>query len=204
MQELKRGIFIALEGVDGAGSSTQTRLLVDLLVGKGFDAVATKEPNPEGAVEPVIRHFLSEPAGTPELDALLFAADRIDHVERFIKPWLISKRIVVSDRYLESSIAYQSSQGLSERWVASINRRAVKPDMTIIMDIDPALSLKRKSTRPERFERVEFLQKVRARFLERAEKKHYEVGDAGMPLEEVHKNIVKAILPLIISVSRKP
>lgn len=204
MLELKRGIFIALDGVDGAGSSTQTRMLVDLLVGKGFDAVATKEPNPEGTIEPVIRHFLSEPNGIPELDALLFAADRIDHVERFIKPWLRSKRIVVTDRYLESSIAYQASQGLNERWVASINRRAVKPDLTIIMDIDPALSLKRKGTSQERFERVEFLQKVRKQLLERAKRNNYEVVDASMPLEGVHKSIVKAILPLIVSVSRKP
>ncbi|MDD1776056.1 MAG: dTMP kinase [Candidatus Methanomethylicus sp.] len=204
MHELRRGVFIALEGVDGAGSSTQTKMLVDMLVDRGFDAVATKEPNPDGFIEPVIRRFLSGSSETPALDALLFAADRIDHVEHFIKPWLIAKKVVVSDRYIESSIAYQTSQGLSESWVISINRGAIKPDATLIMDIDPVISLRRKTTSPERYEREEFLGKVRSKFLERASKKGYDVIDASLPIDSVHANIVKSILPLIVSVSRKP
>jgi len=204
MPELERGIFIALEGVDGAGSSTQTKMLVASLREKGYDAVATKEPNPGGEVEPLIRRFLNGRSSTPELDALLFAADRADHVARLIEPWLESRKVVVSDRYLESSIAYQSSQGLGERWVASINRRAAKPDITIIMDIDPSVSLKRKGTDPERFENVAFLSKVRRRFLERAKKRGYCVVDASQPVEEVHSSITRIVLPFLESVSRRP
>lgn len=204
MLRIKRGIFIALEGVDGSGSSTQTKMLVDLLREKGFDAVATKEPNPEGKVEPVIRGYLGDEEGLPALDALLFAADRVDHSCRLISGWLGSKRIVVSDRYLESSLAYQTSQGLSESWVMAINRFALKPDLTIIMDIDPEASLRRKSSPRERFEKAAFLSKVRARFLERAGKMGYDIVDASKPIEEVHSAIVNAVLPLLLSVSELP
>lgn len=201
MPDLKRGIFIALEGVDGAGSSTQTRLLVDLLVNKGFRAVATKEPNPGGFIEPAIRFSLAQPSGLPVVDALLFAADRADHVERTIKPALADRKIVVSDRYLESSVAYQCAQGLEEKWILEINRYAIKPDLTIIMDIDPESSLRRKSSPPERYENSDFLRKVRQKFLERAERKGYEVVDASKPVEEVHTEIVRRILPLLVSVA---
>ncbi len=204
MVELRRGAFIAIEGVDGAGSSTQTRLLVDWLIERGYPAVPTKEPNPRGKVESVIRHFLREPCPAPELDALLFASDRVDHVERFIKPWLNSRNIVVSDRYLESSISYQTSQGLDEQWVLSINRCVVAPDITIILDVDPAISLRRKGATPERFENIKFLSKVRKRFLERAQKMGYRVIDASRPLKDVHEEILQAVLPLLEKVSRRP
>jgi len=204
MVELKRGAFIAIEGVDGAGSSTQTKFLVDWLVERGYPAVSAKEPNPRGKIEAVIRHFLREPCPAPELDALLFAADRVDHVERFIKPWLKSKKIVVSDRYLESSIAYQSSQGLSEKWILSINQHAIAPDITIILDVDPEASLRRKDVEPERFENATFLSKVRKKFLERAKMKGYCIIDASRPLEEVQTEVLKAVLPLVKAVSKKP
>ncbi|MEJ5291978.1 MAG: dTMP kinase [Candidatus Methanosuratincola sp.] len=201
MPEIRRGIFIALEGVDGAGSTTQTRLLVNLLVDKGFSALATKEPNPAGFIEPAIRLSLAQPSGLPVVDALLFAADRADHVERLIKPALADRKIVVSDRYLESSIAYQCAQGLDERWILAINKYALKPDLTIIMDIDPEVSLKRKNSPPERYENSVFLKRVRQKFLERAERKGYEVVDASKPLAEVHAEIVRRVLPLLVSVA---
>ncbi len=201
MPDISRGIFIALEGVDGAGSTTQTRLLVDLLVEKGFRAVATKEPNPAGFIEPAIRLSLAQPSGLPVVDALLFAADRADHVERLIKPALADRKIVVSDRYLESSIAYQCAQGLDERWIIAVNKYALKPDLTIIMDIDPEVSLRRKHSPHERYENPVFLKRVRQKFLERAERKGYEVVDASKPVEEVHSEIVRRILPLLVSVA---
>lgn len=190
-----------MEGVDGAGSSTQTRLLIDALDNKGFKTLATKEPNPGGFIEPAIRLSLSQPSGLPVVDALLFAADRADHVERFIKPALADRKVVVSDRYLESSVAYQCAQGLDERWVLAINRHAIKPDLTIIMDIDPEVSLGRKTSPPERYENPDFLRKVRKKFLERAKTRGYEVVDAAKPVEEVHAEIVRKILPLLVSVA---
>lgn len=197
MPKNPKGFFITIDGIDGAGSSTQTKLLVDHLKEMGYESVLTKEPNPEGRIERVIRSFLKEKISVPELDALLFAADRIHHVECFIKPWLEAGKIVVSDRYLESSIAYQSSQGLPEEWIITINKGAIQPDLTIILDIDPEISLKRKRELLERFERVDFLKKVRSKFIERAQKMNYKVVDASKPLERVHEEILNLVLKTI-------
>lgn len=197
MAPLKRGVLIAIEGIDGAGSSTQTRLLVDALAALGYPAVATKEPNPEGSIEATIRSLLREKRALPALDALLFAADRVEHVERFIKPWLMGKNVVVTDRYLESTLAYQSAQGLDPRWILSINRGAVKPDLTIILDVDPSLSLPRKNLKPDRYEQAEFLKRVRANFARRARRMGYPVLDTSAPKEEVHRKILDAALEAI-------
>jgi dTMP kinase len=197
MVELRKGAFIAIEGVDGAGSTTQTRLLVESLIRQGYPAMATKEPNPEGKLEPVIRTLLRDERTVPTMDALLFAADRIDHVERVIKPLVASKMIVVTDRYFESSIAYQKAEGLDEKWIISINRNVIEPDLTIILDIDPGLSLKRKCMDPDRFENVTFLSKVRKNFLERAKIKGFLVIDAMKPSEEVQQEILRAALFIV-------
>lgn len=194
MRKNNKGFFIAIEGIDGAGSSTQTKLLVNRLKEMGYDSVFTKEPNPEGKIEAVIRSFLKEPSGVPELDALLFAADRIHHITYFIRPWLDEGKVVVTDRYLESSIAYQTSQGLDEEWILTINKGAIRPNLTIILDIDPVISLRRKGVLHDRFENVEFLRKVRTKFLERASKMRYHVVDASKSIEEVHKEIFDLVL----------
>ncbi|MCX8182237.1 MAG: dTMP kinase [Candidatus Methanomethyliaceae archaeon] len=194
MHKNNKGFFIAIDGIDGAGSSTQTKLLVDRLKEVGYDSVLTKEPNPKGKIEAVIRSFLKEPTIVPELDALLFAADRIHHIACFIRPWLDEGKVVVTDRYLESSIAYQTSQGLDEEWVLTINKGAISPHLTIILDIDPEISLVRKGALHDRFENVEFLKKVRSKFLERARKMCYNVVDASKPIEEVHKEIFSLVI----------
>jgi dTMP kinase len=194
---LRRGALIAIEGIDGAGSSTQTRMLVDALSAAGYPAVATKEPNPDGHIESTIRALLREERALPTLDALLFAADRVEHVECFIKPWLQSRKIVVTDRYLESTIAYQAAQGLDPRWILSLNREALKPELTVILDVDPAVSLRRKEEEPDRYERSEFLAKVRANFLKRARRMGYPILDSSKPKEEVHGQIMDAMSPLL-------
>ncbi|MGQ9759500.1 MAG: dTMP kinase [Candidatus Methanomethylicaceae archaeon] len=190
----KRAFFIAIDGIDGAGSSTQAVLLAQRLKGMGYDVVHTKEPNPDGKIVPLIRTLLMEQCIVPELDALLFTADRIHHIEVFIKPWLKEGKIVITDRYLESSIAYQSSQGLDEEWIIKINRGVINPDLTIILDIDPEISLKRKGMPYDRFEKVEFLRKVRSKFLERASKMGYKVVDASKPILAVHEEILNTVL----------
>lgn len=191
---MKKGFFITIDGIDGAGSSTQVQLLVERLKEMGYAAVKTKEPNPEGRIESIIRVFLKESCLMPELDALLFAADRLHHVANFIKPWLQAGKVVVSDRYLESSIAYQTSQGLEEDWVITVNRGIIRPDVTIILDIDPVTSLKRKGELHDRFENIEFLNKVRSKFLERASKMRYKVIDASKPIQAVHQEILDTVL----------
>lgn len=194
MQKDRKGFFIAIDGIDGAGSSTQAALLAERLKQLGYDVVHTKEPNPDGMIVPIIRALLREQCILPELDALLFAADRVHHVEAFIIPWLKEGKIVITDRYLESSIAYQSSQGLDDEWIITINRRVINPDLTIILDIDPEISLKRKGLTYDRFERAEFLRKVRSKFLDRASKMGYKVIDASKPILEVHQEILNTAL----------
>jgi dTMP kinase len=176
MAILRRGVLIAIEGIDGAGSSTQTGMLVTALSALGYPAMATKEPNPDGHMEATIRALLREERALPALDALLFAADRVEHVECYIKPWLQAKKIVVTDRYLESTLAYQAAQGLDPRWILSLNRGAAKPD---------------------RYEQSEFLAKVRTNFLKRARSMGYPLLDSSKPKEEVHRQIMGTVEPIL-------
>jgi len=194
------GLFIAVEGIDGSGTTTQTRMLTDWLASLGHEVVATREPT-RGEVGLLIRQLLRDSSIPAEVDALLFAADRALHTVRTIKPALERGAIVVSDRYVESSIAYQSSSGLPIEWVEYINRYALTPDLTIVLDVDPSLGLKRKrkqGTGPlDKFENVSFLGRVRRTFLARARRKGYPIIDASKPIQEVHSQIRIAIKPFL-------
>jgi dTMP kinase len=194
---MPRCLFITLEGVDGAGSTTQTHLLTDYLNQHGIRAIATKEPT-EGRIGHLIRSYLQSPSPHPSIDALLFAADRIEHLETVIKPALERGEHVISDRYLESTLAYQSVDGVDSEWIETVNRFAIKPDLIIILDINPATSLTRKhNPARERFETVEFLDRVRQNFKKRAATQGYEIVDAERPLMQVHEELKKIILAKI-------
>jgi dTMP kinase len=194
---MPRGLFIVLEGVDGAGSTTQTHLLADSLNQQGIPAIATKEPT-EGRIGHLIRSYLQSSSPHPSIDALLFAADRIEHLETIVKPALERGDHVISDRYVESTLAYQSVDGVDTEWIEAVNQFAMKPDVVIILDINPETSLSRKQdpTR-ERFETVEFLSKVRQNFKKRAATQGYELVDAEKPIKQVHEALKKIILPKI-------
>ncbi|HWA77934.1 MAG TPA: dTMP kinase [Polyangiaceae bacterium] len=155
----RKGRFIVLEGVDGCGSTTQTRRVVEQLCAAGHDARSTCEPS-DGSVGTLIRAALEKRLtaknGDPrKLDwatlALLFAADRLDHVNSVIVPALAAGAIVVSDRYTLSSIVYQSvtapeiSDAVS--WIASLNRAALIPDLTIVLDVPVDLAAERRRAR---------------------------------------------------------
>lgn len=194
---MPRGLFIVLEGVDGAGSTTQTRLLADFLNQQGIRTIATKEPT-EGRIGLLIRAFLKSSSPHPSIDALLFAADRIEHLETVVKPALDRGEHVISDRYVESTLAYQSVDGVDTEWIEVVNRFAIKPDLVIILDIDPETSLSRKhSPTRERFETVEFLTSVRQNFKKRAATQGYDIVDAEKPIMQVHEALKKIILPRI-------
>lgn len=151
------GMFIALEGGDGAGKSTQARLLVDALTQAGFDVVLTREPGGTPAAEAIRAVVLSpEYAGLDaRAEALLFAAARSEHVHRLIRPALERGAIVISDRYVDSSIAYQGvARGLGVDVVTEINLWATQgtlPDLTVLLDVDAATGLDR-ATDPNRLE----------------------------------------------------
>ena len=149
------GNFIVLEGVDGAGTTTHTRILQEALLERGLPVRATREPS-DGPVGVLIRQILTGRVVVPGLHgtrppswttmALLFAADRVDHIEAEIVPNMMDGVTVISDRYDYSSVAYQSiSSGEDEvvDWVKTLNRHARRPDLTIVLDI-PAKEAERR------------------------------------------------------------
>jgi len=145
---MPKGCFIVFEGIDGSGKSTQFRMLSENLENAKYEVVRTKEPTPQRPIGKLIREILYENKNNvPEESlALLFAADRIDHINSIIKPALEEGSIVLSDRYVYSSFAYQS-KGMQKEidltWLSSINRYAIDPDIVVFLDITPEEGLKR-------------------------------------------------------------
>jgi dTMP kinase len=145
--------FVVIEGLDGAGTTTQCAALAKALRAKGREVLTTREPS-DGPIGKMIRQALTRQLGlsgskkplTPETLALMFAADRVDHVAREIEPALARGAVVLSDRYLLSSLAYQGSQ-LPIGWVEEINNRARVPDLTLFLEIDPEIGARRREVR---------------------------------------------------------
>ena len=163
-----RGLLIALEGIDGAGTSTQIPRLAAYVRDHGHPVHATAEPSghPIGLA---LRQAL---AGQPRLSeatlALLFAADRLDHLEREIEPALASNTVVLTDRYLLSSYAYQACQ-LSLDWIVAINSQARAPDLSFFFRISPETAAKRRQARggaPEHFDANQRQEQVARRYEE--------------------------------------
>ena len=161
MTERRAGRFVVLEGIDGAGTTTQVAKLVERLRREGAPPVrATREPS-DGPIGALVRQVLSgrivSPGGRAPgwaTMALLFAADRMDHVESEIEPFLADGGIVVSDRYDASSLAYQSVSSGSggERavdWIRQLNTHALRPDLTIVVDLPPDVAAERRASRGE-------------------------------------------------------
>ncbi|MFH2110920.1 MAG: dTMP kinase [Candidatus Bathyarchaeota archaeon] len=144
---MSKGCFIVFEGIDGSGKSEQYRRLTRNLEKKKYPVVQTKEPTVDLPVGKLIRSILyQEQQVAEEALALLFAADRVDHTEKKIKPALEQGSVVVSDRYVYSSLAYQSGgmkKELSLEWVREINSHALMPDIVVFLDITPEVGQSR-------------------------------------------------------------
>jgi len=187
---------LVLDGIDGSGTSTHSKLLKGYLESNGFEVHLTQEPS-NSEIGKLLRKFLKDTDIPPTTDALMFAADRDLHYNNEIKKNLDKGMIVISDRYIESSIIYQSlsSEDISVEWIKLINKFAGKPDLTIILDIDPKISLYRK-TDPEleKFEDTSFLEKVRSLYLSRAKKEGYQVVNSDDIIEIVQEKIQDIVL----------
>jgi dTMP kinase len=167
-----RGKFIVLEGVDGSGTTTQLDRAVTYLGTLGQPAVATREPS-TGPIGRLIREALLgglKMSDGSSMDgrtmALLFAADRIDHLQREVEPHLAAGTSVVSDRYLLSSLAYQAEEA-DRAWVASLARGILAPDLTILLDLPIEVAARRRQMagRPvERYDADSYLAKVAANY----------------------------------------
>lgn len=187
----RRGSFIVFEGIDGSGKSTHIRLLCRDLRQQGHDVIWTSEPS-QGSIGRFIREY-SKHRGRrlpPEVEALLFAADRFDHVKRIIEPAIEGGRIVVSDRYVHSSLAYQGAEGASLEWIRELNRFAPRPELCILLDVSPETGLGRMRRRRRTiYEVYTFQQRVRALYLQFAEQGELVKVDADRPVDEVHEDI---------------
>ncbi|MBO4255506.1 dTMP kinase [Streptomyces griseorubiginosus] len=189
------GFFIALEGGDGAGKSTQAEALAEWIRAKGHEVVVTREPGatPVGKRLRSILLDVSSAGLSHRAEALLYAADRAEHVDTVVRPALERGAVVISDRYIDSSVAYQGAgRDLSPTEIARINRWATDglvPHLTVLLDISPEIARERFTEAPDRLESepAEFHARVRSGFLTlaAADPGRYLVVDAGQEPEAV-------------------
>ena len=192
-----KGVFIVIEGLDGSGKTTQTYLLAQKL-SKNYPVNLTAEPS-RGKIGTFIRQCcLYEDKRLPtEAEALLFAADRIEHLQNEIKPALDEGKIVVCDRYTYSSLAYQGSAGLSLDWIKTINARALQPDFAIFIDVPPEKVLNRLQRKKSVMETLETQQKVREVYLKYVEKGELVSINGDNPKDAVAEALYAKVLELL-------
>jgi dTMP kinase len=202
------GLFVALEGGEGVGKTTQARLVAIWLREQGYDVVTTNEP---GATKlgMRLRALLLDTAHagmSPHSEALLYAADRAEHVARVIDPALERGAVVITDRFIDSSLAYQGAgRGLMTAEIARLNSWATEgrePDLTVLLDMDPEQGLGRRARSADRLEAepLDFHRRVRAGFLAlaRAKPDHYLILDATAPVGQITEQIkdrIREVLP---------
>ena len=190
-----KGLFICVEGLDGCGKTTQTKLLVRKLRKMGWNAVCTAEPS-RGKIGKFIQKYClhGEKRISPIVEALLFAADRFEHVEREVIPALDEGKIVVSDRYVYSSLAYQGAAGLDLKWIEMINGHAIRPDLAIFVDVEPEAVIKRLKPKKSVMENLETQRKVRGVYVIFVEKGELVRIDVNKSKKEVAADILKVVL----------
>jgi dTMP kinase len=176
-----RGRLITVEGVEGAGKSTQVETLRASLVARGVSVLATAEPDgtPLGAS---LRRVLGEvDRVTPLTEALLFAASRAEHVQRVIRPALAAGQVVLCDRYVDSTVAYQGyGRGISLETIAQLNRVATEgclPDLTLVLDLDVAEGLRRVRARRGALAACDPFERLAIEFHERVRKGYWAIRD---------------------------
>lgn len=186
-------MIVAIEGIDGAGKTTQAKRLVGFLRLKGVRAEYTSEPT-GSALGRMIRSYLRRGGVDPHLLALLFAADRVYHLDKTVKPMLEKGRVVVCDRYLYSSYAYQGVMTGHPLWVREINKMAPPPDIAVLLDISVEEALRRKRKRI-RFEDPAFLEEVRREYLRLCGAGLMVKIDADGEVDAVFGELVKVVAP---------
>lgn len=195
--------LLALEGGEGTGKSTQAALLVAALTAAGHEVVATREPG-AGRVGAVLREQLLDPALgplDPRAEALLYAADRAEHVARLVRPALARGAVVVTDRFVDSSLAYQGvARGLGVAAVGALSAFAtggLVADLVVLLDLDPAVGLARAEGTPDRLEAepMDFHHRVREAFLTLAagDPAGHVVVDAARDPAAVHADVWAAV-----------
>ena len=199
---MSKGLFITFEGGDGCGKTTQIELLDEYLRDKGYKTLLTREPGSKG-LGVKLREILLNYDGevSPTCESFLFLADRAQHVDCIIKPALEDGVIVLCDRHTDSTVAYQGyGRGLDLEQIHNLNKIAtsgLKPDLTIVLDVDVETSQARVGNEKDRMESagIEFFERVRNGFLEIAkqEPQRVKVVDATQSIDEIHKQILELV-----------
>jgi dTMP kinase len=206
-------MFIALEGIDGSGKTTQLALLHKYLEHENIDSVMTSEPT-DGIIGKMIKHIIrKEKQFNVAALQLLFTADRSYHVDRFIKKWDSEGKLVLCDRYIFSTLAFGGASGLDKQWLFEINKNFPMPDITIVLDIPPRLAMARIHSRMNeyienakfigknaekakvtQYEKLGFLAKVRLEYKElKSEYSNYFIINGSANPSIVHKKVVSII-----------
>ncbi|HEX5772277.1 MAG TPA: dTMP kinase [Nocardioidaceae bacterium] len=206
------GVFIALEGGEGAGKSTQARALAEWLRGEGYDVLLTHEPG-DTEVGQKLRKIVLDPLTgdiSDRTEALLYAADKAEHVERVVVPALARGAVVITDRYVDSTLAYQGAgRALRDREVERVARWAtgdLRPHLTVLLDLAPQTGLTRFEERDRiEAESLDFHERVRQAFLRLAssQSEHYLVVDARRPVDEIAAAVRSRVAPLLEQATRR-
>ena len=199
---MRKGLFITFEGADGCGKTTQIELLNKYLLEKGYETLLTREPGAKG-LGVKLREILLNYDGevSPNCESFLFLADRAQHVDCIIKPALNEGKIILCDRHTDSTVAYQGyGRGLDLERIHMLNSIAtsrLKPDLTIVFDVDVETSMKRVGKEKDRMESagVEFFNKVRNGYLEisKQEPERVKVINSSDTIENIHKQVVELV-----------
>lgn len=194
----KEGFFICIEGLDASGKTTHAHRLVRNLRRKGFDSIYTTEPS-RGEIGRFTRTYVLQRQRRvpPVVEALLFAVDRVDHVEKGIKPALTEGKIVVSDRYVYSSLAYQGAAGLDLKWIEEINRLALTPDLAIFIDVPPEVVVRRMRRKRSVMEKLKTQRRVREVYMKFVENGKLVPVDGNRRKEEVARDIFTIVLKFL-------
>jgi dTMP kinase len=188
-----KGAFIVLEGADGAGKTTQAKALCSALRREGYKIHPTAEPSRSTVGKLIRRKILLGKKARPEVEALLFAADRFLHLESEIIPALAADRIVVCDRYLDASYAYQGAQGVDSRWLREINHFAIKPDLALYLDVPAETGMNRIRRKKSLLEKLELQRRVREEYLKLTRAGELVLIDATGPVEKVRESILTLV-----------
>ena len=193
----EKGVFICIEGLDGCGKTTQAKLLAKKLA-QSYNSVYTSEPS-RGNIGTFIRKrcLYGEKRLSTIVEALLFAADRFEHVENEIRPALREGRLVISDRYVYSSLAYQGAAGLSLEWIRTVNEHALKPDLAVFIDVKLETVMNRMKSKRSVMENIETLEKARDIYLKFVTKGELIRIDGNRAKDEVAETLSKVVLKLL-------
>lgn len=199
---MRKGVFITFEGADGCGKTTQINLLDEYLISKKIPSLLTREPGSRGLgmkLREILLNYEGEIASTAE--SFLFLADRAQHIEKIIKPAIDEKKIILCDRHIDSTLAYQGyGRGLDIDRIKYLNDIAtggLKPDLTIVFDIDAETSAQRVGANKDRMESagMDFFNRVRNGYLKIAQEEpdRVKVIHACDTIENIHKQVVHLI-----------